>query len=397
MEVRFLPPQLLLEASTLKTPGTDPAPSAAAGSGAASEYAAYRERRYFPSLDGVRAVAIIFVFTGHVAYSAFWGTFFGGDGVTVFFVLSGFLITTLALREEERRGRLSLRSFYVRRIFRIYPVYFAILALYVVLIFGAGFVADRRALFDDQLPYYLFGFPEHGFFDIHGGLESGAPYAGAWSIGIEEKFYLVWPLLGFVFLRGAFRARIAVCLVGVVLCAVAPSITHAGVYVFEYVFIILGVIAALLLHERRWFTRLAPLGRRRAVLAMFAVFVAFELGFQTVVGDNGPVRLAGGLVIAFTLIGVVLSQTGETAWLRSGPMVLLGKVSFVFYLTHNFALNLVEKTPLGRPTLLYSIGDVLVAFPLAVLIAWVIHVTFERPLVRVGHKLAHRDKPFHGV
>ena len=67
------------------------------------------------------------------------------------------------------------------------------------------------------------------------------------------------------------------------------------------------------------------------------------------------------------------------------------------YLTHNFALNLVEKTPLGNDGILWSVGDVLVAFPLAVPIAWVIHVTFEKPLVRVGHKLARRDKPFHAV
>ncbi len=88
---------------------------------------------------------------------------------------------------------------------------------------------------------------------------------------------------------------------------------------------------------------------------------------------------------------------GETGWLRSSPMVLIGKVSYVFYLTHNFALNIVEKTPLGRPGFLYSLGDVAVAFPLAVLIAWIGHVTFERPLVRVGQRLARRDKQFHGV
>ncbi len=79
------------------------------------------------------------------------------------------------------------------------------------------------------------------------------------------------------------------------------------------------------------------------------------------------------------------------------PQLLLDAAGYVFYLTHNFALNLVEKTPLGNDGILWSIGDVLVAFPLAVLIAWVIHVTFEKRLVRVGHRLAHRDKPFHAV
>lgn len=388
-----------MEASTLKTPGTDPAASGAAGSdaAAAAEHAAYREQRYFPSLDGVRAVAVILVFSGHAIYTDFWSRFYGGNGVNVFFVLSGFLITTLALREEARRGRLSLKSFYIRRFFRIYPTYFAVLALYCVLIYVFGFVAERRGLFDQQLPYYVFGFPEYHYFDIQGGIESGPPFAGAWSIGIEEKFYLVWPLLGFVFLRGAFRGRIVACVVAALLCVLAPSVLDAGRYVFPYVYIVLGVLAALLVHERAWFARLRPLARRDVLLGLFAVFVAFQLYLGAEPGAGDLVRLLNGVGIMLALVGIVLSSGRETAWLRSPSMVLIGKVSFVFYLTHNFALNIVEKTPLGRDGLLWSIGDVLVAFPLAVLFAWVIHVTFERPLVRVGHKLAKRDKPFHGV
>jgi peptidoglycan/LPS O-acetylase OafA/YrhL len=196
---------------------------------AAAQHAAYQQQRYFPSLDGVRAVAVILVFIGHVSYDKFWGIF-GGDGVTMFFVLSGFLITTLALREEGRDGKLSLRSFYIRRVFRIYPAYFAILALYCVLIFVVGFVPEREDDFEEQLPYYILGFPEYGHFDIEGGIEQEPPFAGAWSIGIEEKFYLVWPLVGFVLLRGIFKARLAVCFAGAALFAVAPALAGWGDY-----------------------------------------------------------------------------------------------------------------------------------------------------------------------
>jgi peptidoglycan/LPS O-acetylase OafA/YrhL len=362
-----------------------------------SGYAAYKQQRYFPSLDGVRAVAVILVFVAHVGYRKFWGSV-GGDGVTMFFVLSGFLITTLALREEERTGRLSLSSFYIRRVFRIYPVYFAILALYCVLIFWLGFVPERRALFENQLPYYVFGFPEHGFFDITGGIESGPPYSGAWSIGIEEKFYLVWPLVGFVVLRGLFKARLTVCFAAAAVFALAPAVAGFGKYLFSYEFITLGVVIALLLNHPRWFERLAPLGRPPVVLGLFGLLLAYWIVLPEAGDDvNAPLKLIEGLVITLAMVGVVLSNGRETSFLRSGPMVLLGRVSYVFYLTHNFALNLVEKTPLGNDGILWSIGDVLIAFPLAVLMAWVIHVTFEKPLVRIGHKLARRDKPFHAV
>jgi peptidoglycan/LPS O-acetylase OafA/YrhL len=370
-----------------------PAPQLSVQSG----YAAYKQQRYFPSLDGVRAVAVILVFIAHVGYRKVWGSV-GGDGVTMFFVLSGFLITTLALREEERTGRLSLSSFYIRRFFRIYPVYFAILALYCVLIFWLGFVPERRNLFEDQLPYYVLGFPEHHFFDITGGIESGPPYAGAWSIGIEEKFYLVWPLVGFVLLRGIFKARLVVCFAGAVVFALAPVVVNFGNYLFSYEFITLGVIIALLLHHPYWFERLAPLGKPPVVLGLFCLLFAFWVVLPDAGDDvNAPLKLIEGVVITLAMVGVVLSNGRETGFLRSGPMVLLGRISYVFYLTHNFALNLVEKTPLGNDGILWSIGDVLVAFPLAVFIAWVIHVTLEKPLVRVGHKLARRDKPFHAV
>ena len=89
-----------------------------------------------------------------------------------------------------------------------------------MLIFGLGFVPTARAV-RGAAAVLLFGFPEYRFFDIQGGIEAGAPYAGAWSIGIEEKFYLVWPLLGFVLLRGIFKARLAVCFVGAVIFALA--------------------------------------------------------------------------------------------------------------------------------------------------------------------------------
>ena len=134
------------------------------------------------------------------------------------------------------------------------------------------------------------------------------------------------------------------------------------------------------------------------MLALFGVLLVYWIALPGVSDDvNAPLKLVEAFVITLAMVGVVLSHGRETAWLRSAPMVLLGKVSFVFYLTHNFALNLVEKTPLGNDGLLSVVRRRPRRVPLAVLIAWVIHVTFERPLVRVGHELAKRDKPFHAV
>src|ERR1700712_1056926 len=97
----------------------------------------YLSVRRFGVLDGLRAIAILLVFTAHQRGDLF-PVFHGATGVTLFFVLSGFLITTLLLREEDRFGKVNFASFYVRRTFRIYPMYVGIVVLYCVLILGLG-------------------------------------------------------------------------------------------------------------------------------------------------------------------------------------------------------------------------------------------------------------------
>ena len=96
---------------------------------------AYLARRYFGELDGLRALAIAMVVWNHSSSGAY--RFGWGIGVKLFFTISGFLITTLLLRERDRTGTISLHDFYVRRVLRIFPLYFAVLGLYVVLVWFA--------------------------------------------------------------------------------------------------------------------------------------------------------------------------------------------------------------------------------------------------------------------
>src|SRR4051794_21766193 len=114
---------------------------------AAGAHAAYLGRRYFPELDGVRGLCALAVITFHMQgfEKVLWKWLGGSVGVTVFFVLSGYLITALCLREEDQRGRVSLAAFYVRRSCRIFPLYYLVLVLYAVLVGVLGVRADRHA------------------------------------------------------------------------------------------------------------------------------------------------------------------------------------------------------------------------------------------------------------
>lgn len=166
-------------------------------------------RSHLPSLDGMRAVSILLVVGFHAqmalapegAYSAYLGSL----GVSIFFVISGLLITWLMIREREATGAFSLANFYIRRALRILPVYWllllAVVALRAVHIIAISWSDILRALtFTHNYPNTLHPPTYYSWWLGH-----------TWSISVEEQFYLLWPSL-FFFLPKRFAARLAAVL-----------------------------------------------------------------------------------------------------------------------------------------------------------------------------------------
>ncbi|SOE00955.1 acyltransferase family protein [Blastococcus haudaquaticus] len=348
-------------------------------------HAEYLLIRRFGVLDGLRAIAILLVFTAHLRGDLF-AVLHGATGVTLFFVLSGYLITTLLLREEDRTGAVDFASFYVRRTFRIYPMFLGVIALYCVLILGLGMDAERRDLWVDNLPYVVW-FPEHlPYFRT---TDAYPAFSGAWSIGIEEKFYLVWPVLGFLLLAAWKRARIPVLAV----IAVASSVTGFSddlVYLAPYQNLAFGAIVAVLLHRERTYAIVATLARPRNLLAVAVVAVVLQLATGTAVYIYGDLYGLHGLVIALVLAGLVTTHSRHVAWLSSRPMAFLAAISYTFYLIHGFFVNAVEMAvpeDWGRPGSLLSAA---LALGLAVYASWIVHRWFEEPLRLYGVALSKR-------
>ena len=176
------------------TVANDPAPASVV------EVQLYPEAAHFyiPSLDGIRAVAFLLVFVSHAG----WGNIVpGGLGVTIFFFLSGYLITTLMRREAERTGSVNLGKFYLRRFLRIFPPYYLVVAVTT-----GAFLATEPSRFDSQAlltqliqfsNYFLiFGRPESIPMGMH----------ITWSLSVEEHFYLLFPL-GYLTMRTWFSPR----------------------------------------------------------------------------------------------------------------------------------------------------------------------------------------------
>src|SRR5690349_6612855 len=153
-----------------------------------------RAGRNIPALDGIRAVAVLLVLAEHGGVPGVPGGFLGVD---VFFVLSGFLITSLLLDELGRTGRISLRDFWVRRARRLLPA--LIVMVLAVVVARRFFPAEATATLRDDAVAALFWAANWAFVaqktDYFSQGSPPSPLQHTWSLGVEEQYYLLWPLL----------------------------------------------------------------------------------------------------------------------------------------------------------------------------------------------------------
>ena len=337
----------------------------------ALSYDEYRSLRRFPAFDGLRAVAALMVIFFH--FDGQWPWVAGWLGVHVFFVLSGFLITTLMLREEATYGRVSIRDFYLRRAFRIIPAYYAVIAIsWLVWVH-----LNNSPSFDGALPYYL---------TFTSDLRNGAPLVHTWTIGVEQKFYLVWPLLAFstVLLR---RFRIVVT-AGLALGILIFLPNPHGYAVVHYFVLLLGCLLAMVMHDRRGFRVLSVLTHPLAALVVAAGFIAFHLSLTTTIHGLTEQRLISLYAIALVLLLPALLRGGLPARLLANPVLrFIGDRSYSLYLVQVLAAitaqALFPKDPRGHVHMLIT---VLIGLVIAdVLYRWV-----EQPMIQLGRRLTGR-------
>ena len=158
-------------------------------------YEAFTATAWFSGLDGLRAFSVVAVLWYHLAGEHDLALLnHGNQGVQLFFAISGFLVTTLLLRERRRTGTISLRSFYLRRTLRIFPLYYAVLATYALLVFATLRGTPKGAEFWQHLPAFA-TYTSNWFVSADAGTGHGVTFYFAWSLATEEQFYLVWPPL----------------------------------------------------------------------------------------------------------------------------------------------------------------------------------------------------------
>jgi len=338
------------------------------------------------ALDGLRAFAILGVLLHHTRHKPF-GLFHGYRGVWVFFVLSGFLITTLALREEARAGRLDIRAFMVRRVFRILPLYYLMLAAYAVWVFVLGMEPEGAQNFAHYFLNFVFYTPEFPIFLT----KFDVPFGQTWSLGIEEKFYVVWPFLAFGLLaHSRFRLPVTLALIAVTATLTATSGWLAQMW-GSYTDILIGCLVAQLMHKREVYERLAVLGRTWIAWAVFAAFALATVSQWT--GTQIGERMYS-TVAAVALIALVTNQRGPATLFSLPWLVRIGVWSYAIYLTHTIVFQVVNPLlPDGR---LWDCMTLVATLAIDLPICWLLHVLVEKPLINVGKRLAARGSAQRG-
>jgi peptidoglycan/LPS O-acetylase OafA/YrhL len=302
---------------------------------------------YRPALDGIRGVAVLAVMAHHTGVRHLRG---GMVGVDVFFVLSGFLITTLLVEEWVRAGRVDIPAFYRRRALRLFPAVVALLGVFLV----AGTVAHSALLDSTRRGLAPVAFYVADWVAARG-VDLGAVHH-TWSLAVEEQFYLLWPVILIMFLRapGGRDRALWWCVVGITAVTLLRAAAwHAGVSGERLYFgpdaradaLLLGCVLALA--GTRLPRSLASRAAAGAGVVALAVIVAwFHSGDgRWYIGGFTVAALSAAAVIAH----VVREPGGRMASaLTSRPLVHVGRISYGLYLWHFpiFTLLRVPSAPL---------------------------------------------------
>jgi peptidoglycan/LPS O-acetylase OafA/YrhL len=353
----------------------------------------YQDRIRIPALDVLRAFSVMIVVTVHT-HIGHWGWLAGAKGVTFFFILSGYLITYLALREERENGVLNLTAFYVRRTFRIFPVYYLTVAIYVLLLLVLRTKPDKIDNFLAALPYLLTYLQEVPFLFGVNGAHENIPLYQAWSLGIEEKFYLIWPLLIFVVLKGHKPLRLPACIAVATACAIAPQFWQYGSLLFPYFHILIGCALALLLDKKLAFNLLGRMGTPGCILPVLLTFlvVHFSWPYFAIFPFDKGIDIFYSLVAGAFLAVVLLSGLQSGRILTCPLLLLIGRLSYTIYLLHVLCLNVVEtllaRLPSFIPLSLLGPLNLFCTLLLAIAASWIVHSVVEKPLINVGHRVS---------
>jgi peptidoglycan/LPS O-acetylase OafA/YrhL len=354
---------------------------------------------YIPSLDGIRAASFLMVFLGHTALPWVPIPIPGGFGVSVFFFLSGYLITTLLRGEIERTKTVDFRSFYIRRALRIWPPFYLVLCVGIALTF-CGVIAARLESADVAAQALHF----YNYWTIFRGWRGVVPGTGVyWSLAVEEHFYLLFPLL-YLQLNRARMSPERQLQVFVGICALVLAWRCALVFGWHEMrvgrtgmatdtridSILFGCCLAVyknpalevMTRKRPHWNELLLLAVSTAILLL--TFVWRDEAFR----ETFRYTIQGMALYPLFRTAVRFPSWGPFWLLNLRPVRFLGTLSYGMYLVHHTLIEALydKRHGLSEPTIS------LAALALSILLAWLIWYFVEQPSAKL-RRVLQRSQP----
>lgn len=312
-----------------------------------------KEKIYFPGLNGIRAIAALLVIFSHISiqlpafgFQGYQGIDMAGYGVTMFFVLSGYLITYLLLTEFEKNKKISYRKFYIRRMLRIWPIYYLSFGVALTWMLFSG-----QSINGDSLIFYLFMMANVPF--VFGGMLGLV--GQLWSVGVEEQFYLFWPWLFKKrhHLLGIMSSIIIIYMLLRLTLRIyenGPFYTFVGITRFHCM--AMGGIGALAVFEN-W----------KIIKNIYSPLLQMVCWLILIISVYRPLHIFSIIdgeiyAVIFLILIINVSTNSKTVIRLENPLMnWLGKISYGMYVYHIFAITIVfnslrEHIPLNIAGLL---------------------------------------------
>ena len=332
-------------------------------------YKDYMASSHRPAFDGLRGLGFLLVITAHIPSVPLFSYLQGWTAVWLFFVISGYLVAMLLMREENSLGQVAFGPFMIKRFFRIVPSYWAAILIYWLACLTL--LPDDYDSFTERLRYFLSFMPEYA------NANGYSIFTHSWTVGVELKFYLLLPPIVFLLIKNA-NARFAVtALMAAVLTAVGSFNAQS------YCAILCGVMLAFALERPRGYAALATLTRVPVIVPLAFVAAAFVMLRYTE-------QLTVIAVVATYLVAYCILQPAAVlrvlAW---RPLVYLGQRSYGAYLLHFLAIR-IGYLIFGSDTVFSGLLTACFCLAVTVPSAELMYRAIEKPGVDFGRRLISR-------
>ncbi len=342
---------------------------------------------YRPSLDGLRAIAVLGVMCWHYVVPGVKGGFLGVD---LFFVLSGFLITKLLIEEWDATGSIHLGKFYLRRVLRLFP------ALFLVLLVTFPFVPRQwtyqALLYVTNWGILFWHLPPSAIMQL-------------WSLSVEEQFYLVWPplLLALLAFKVPRRAIVTIVVLLAAGSALYKMLAWQSIDSWSRFYfgsdaradeLLVGALLALFLSwshlpAKPWFRTCVQVATLPAVAWLGYLFAASAVYWRLFYQQ-------GGLTIVALATAVIILQclVAPIGWFRgllgSRPMAFIGRMSYGLYLWHSPVGWVTDPRNFEWVPIVSRPVQLIVRFALTFVVAGLSYFLLERPILRLKHRFTSR-------